>query len=92
LTRKKREVSEYFLTIAASSLQIRYAKNPWDPEFLYTIFINTCQSRRKQILRNLFAALDRLFELLDGYIWNNWRETTTETFSLQKLACGANGL
>ena len=75
---------------SASSLQIRYAKNPWDPGFLYTRFINTCQSKRKQTLRDLFAALDRSFELLDGYLWDNWREKTAETFSLQKLACEAS--
>jgi len=75
---------------SASSLQIRYAKNPWDPAFLYTKFINTCQFRCKQILRDLFAALDRSIELLDGYLWDNWLEKTTETFSLQKLACEAD--
>lgn len=26
----------------------------------------------------------------DGFLWDNWRETTTETFSLQKLPCEAD--
>jgi len=71
---------------SASCPQIRYAKNPWDPVFLYTRLINTCQSKHKQILRNFFAASDRSLALLGGFLWDNWRETTTETFSLQKFA------